>query len=126
MAGWGDVSLTAVPPRPQGAVLCPTCDTWVLLVNGQCPFNQHRYRDGKVRPGGTCRLCWGHTTSPAYERCAACDITVRRQTLERSHGAYGYRAGCRCPVCTEAQLERMRTYRAQRRSAGTVAEAEAA
>lgn len=118
------MSLRVVPARPQGAAFCPTCAQrgeypWVWLVEGNCPVNQTRYRDGKIRPGGTCRLCWGHTSSPLYRLCIDCEITVRRQQLARSHGAYGYRAGCRCDTCRLAQRDRMRSIRARRRSAGT-------
>lgn len=129
------MSLTVVPPRPADAQFCPTCADqrrypWVNLIDGHCPFNQQRDRAGKVRQGGTCRLCWGHTSTPATTVCATCQIRVVRaerhwreggRAGEAQHGAAAYMRGCRCEACTEAQRQRMTAYRAKRRAGSTPA-----
>lgn len=126
------VTLHLVPPRPAGSVLCPTCADqgrypWVLLVDGHCPFNQRRDRRGKVRQGGTCRTCWGHTSKPSVVVCVVCDIRLRLGTPRTSsphertdrslHGVSGYSRGCRCAVCRDAQRQRVAAWKQRRKAA---------
>lgn len=80
--------------------------------SGSCRY-RHR-PPGKRR--GSCSSCGAMvqrtSTSAADIVCHSC------RASGVTHGASGYRRGCRCQVCREAAVKRMREYAAKRRAEG--------